>query len=111
MYIYRYAHNPAHSLCMLSRSLLVAERARCLSLYVYAHTCARVHTHTHIYTYTHTHAYTHVHTRAYTHVHTHTYMQVRNLLVAERERLFAGLKAIPFLEPYPSHSNFILAKV
>ncbi len=37
--------------------------------------------------------------------------QVRNLLVSERERLFAGLKTIPFLEPYPSHSNFVLAKV
>lgn len=38
-------------------------------------------------------------------------VQVRNLLVAERERLLAGLRSVPYLEPYPSHSNFILAKV
>lgn len=31
--------------------------------------------------------------------------------MSERERLFARLKEIPFLEPYPSHANFILAKV
>eukprot|EP00195_Chlamydomonas_chlamydogama_P013067 CAMPEP_0202901950 /NCGR_PEP_ID=MMETSP1392-20130828/15494_1 /ASSEMBLY_ACC=CAM_ASM_000868 /TAXON_ID=225041 /ORGANISM="Chlamydomonas chlamydogama, Strain SAG 11-48b" /LENGTH=377 /DNA_ID=CAMNT_0049588615 /DNA_START=178 /DNA_END=1311 /DNA_ORIENTATION=+ len=37
--------------------------------------------------------------------------KVRNALVSERERLFAKLKEIPFLEPYPSHANFILAKV
>mmetsp|Transcript_37467 Transcript_37467/g.94559 ORF Transcript_37467/g.94559 Transcript_37467/m.94559 type:complete len:397 (-) Transcript_37467:117-1307(-) len=37
--------------------------------------------------------------------------EVRNKLVGERERLLAGLRAIPWLEPYPSHSNFILAKV
>lgn len=37
--------------------------------------------------------------------------KVRNLLVSERGRLLAGLETIPYLEPYPSHSNFILAKV
>ena len=37
--------------------------------------------------------------------------QVRNALVSERERLFAKLREIPYLEPYPSHANFILAKV
>lgn len=31
--------------------------------------------------------------------------------MSERERLFAKLKEVPFLEPYPSHANFILAKV
>ncbi|KAG2434176.1 hypothetical protein HXX76_007903 [Chlamydomonas incerta] len=36
---------------------------------------------------------------------------VRDALVSERERLFARLQEIPFLEPYPSHANFILAKV
>ncbi|EFJ46061.1 hypothetical protein VOLCADRAFT_109854 [Volvox carteri f. nagariensis] len=37
--------------------------------------------------------------------------KVRNALVSERDRLFSRLKEIPFLEPYPSHANFILAKV
>jgi len=32
-------------------------------------------------------------------------------LVSERERLFDGLRTIPFLKPYPSHSNFILCRV
>ena len=32
-------------------------------------------------------------------------------LVAERERLFAALLAIPYLDPYPSHANFILCRV
>ncbi|GAX79337.1 hypothetical protein CEUSTIGMA_g6778.t1 [Chlamydomonas eustigma] len=36
---------------------------------------------------------------------------VRNALVCERERLMSKLKEIPFLQPYPSHANFILAKV
>lgn len=31
--------------------------------------------------------------------------------MAERERLFSKLEEIPYLEPYPSHANFILAKV
>ncbi|GAB4543073.1 MAG: histidinol-phosphate transaminase [Anaerolineales bacterium] len=30
---------------------------------------------------------------------------------AERQRLFAGLQTIPFLQPYPTMSNFILCKV
>ena len=30
---------------------------------------------------------------------------------AERERLLTGLQAIPYLRPYPSHSNFILCDV
>jgi histidinol-phosphate aminotransferase len=37
--------------------------------------------------------------------------QVRDALVKERERLFAGLNEVLYLEPYPSHSNFILCKV
>lgn len=37
--------------------------------------------------------------------------RVRNALVDERERLMLLLKEIPYLEPYPSHANFILAKV
>ncbi|KXZ55760.1 hypothetical protein GPECTOR_2g1310 [Gonium pectorale] len=37
--------------------------------------------------------------------------QVRDALVSERDRLFARLQEVPFLEPYPSHANFILAKV
>ncbi len=32
-------------------------------------------------------------------------------LVAERERLERELAKFPFLEPYPSHSNFVLCKV
>lgn len=32
-------------------------------------------------------------------------------LVEERERLFKLLKEVPFLNPYPSHSNFILSEV
>lgn len=41
-----------------------------------------------------------------------TYLQtVRDALVSERDRLFERLKEIPFLEPYPSHANFVLAKV
>lgn len=33
------------------------------------------------------------------------------LIVNERKRLFATLKAIPWLEPYPSQANFILCRV
>lgn len=41
-----------------------------------------------------------------------TYLEnVKNLLVKERERLFNLLKGIPFLKPFPSHSNFILCEV
>ncbi|XP_022932612.1 histidinol-phosphate aminotransferase, chloroplastic-like [Cucurbita moschata] len=37
--------------------------------------------------------------------------KVKNALVHERERLFNLLKDVPFLNPYPSHSNFILCEV
>lgn len=37
--------------------------------------------------------------------------RTRDLLVAERERMSAQLAEVPFLEPYPSHSNFVLCKV
>jgi histidinol-phosphate aminotransferase len=37
--------------------------------------------------------------------------QVRDVLVSERDRLYEQLQSIPFLEPYPSHANFVLAKV
>jgi histidinol-phosphate aminotransferase len=41
-----------------------------------------------------------------------TYLKdVRDALVAERGRLAAGLASIPWLEPYPSSANFILARV
>ncbi|CAN6253579.1 unnamed protein product [Urochloa humidicola] len=41
-----------------------------------------------------------------------TYLEnVKNLLLQERERLFDLLKGIPFLKPFPSHSNFILCEV
>ncbi|PKI51869.1 hypothetical protein CRG98_027702 [Punica granatum] len=34
--------------------------------------------------------------------------KVKDALVRERERLYLLLKGVPFLNPYPSHSNFIL---
>ncbi|XP_022131757.1 histidinol-phosphate aminotransferase, chloroplastic-like [Momordica charantia] len=37
--------------------------------------------------------------------------RVKNALVQERERLYNLLKDVPFLTPYPSHSNFILCEV
>lgn len=37
--------------------------------------------------------------------------KVRNALVSERRRLMGVLQAVPFLEPYPSHANFVLCKV
>lgn len=37
--------------------------------------------------------------------------KVKDALVQERERLFSLLKEVPFLNPYPSHSNFILCEV
>ncbi|CAH9102738.1 unnamed protein product [Cuscuta epithymum] len=41
-----------------------------------------------------------------------TYLEnVKVALVQERERLYSLLKEVPCLEPYPSHSNFILCKV
>ncbi len=42
-------------------------------------------------------------------------LEERQLVVAhlryERERLYRGLQAIPYLEPHPSHANFILCRV
>ncbi|GAV59351.1 Aminotran_1_2 domain-containing protein [Cephalotus follicularis] len=41
-----------------------------------------------------------------------TYLEmVKNVLSQERERLFKLLKDVPFLEPYPTFSNFILCEV
>ncbi|MCD9639347.1 hypothetical protein HAX54_023787 [Datura stramonium] len=41
-----------------------------------------------------------------------TYLEnVKVALVQERERLFSLLKEVPFLDPYPSYSNFILCRV
>ncbi|KAK2366425.1 histidinol phosphate aminotransferase [Trifolium repens] len=41
-----------------------------------------------------------------------TYLEnVKNALVKERDRLFDLLKEVPFLKPFPSHSNFILCEV
>lgn len=41
-----------------------------------------------------------------------TYLEtVKNALVQERERLYKLLKEVPFLNPYPSSSNFILCEV
>ncbi|PHT58299.1 Histidinol-phosphate aminotransferase, chloroplastic [Capsicum baccatum] len=41
-----------------------------------------------------------------------TYLEnVKVALVQERERLFNLLKYVPFLDPYPIYSNFILCKV
>jgi histidinol-phosphate aminotransferase len=33
------------------------------------------------------------------------------ILIGEREKLIAGMKNIDYLDPYPSHTNFVLAKV
>jgi histidinol-phosphate aminotransferase len=43
--------------------------------------------------------------------HRHELNQIGQWIVAERERLFTSLSAIPFLRPYPSQSNFILCRV
>ncbi|KAL5776439.1 hypothetical protein ACOSP7_009365 [Xanthoceras sorbifolium] len=41
-----------------------------------------------------------------------TYLEkVKETLIQERERLFKLLKEVPFLNPYPSYSNFILCEV
>lgn len=41
-----------------------------------------------------------------------TYLEnVKDALLRERERLFKLLMGVPFLNPYPSHSNFILCEV
>jgi histidinol-phosphate aminotransferase len=37
--------------------------------------------------------------------------EVGNRIVAERERLYAALKTIPYLQPFPSQSNFILCRI
>ena len=36
---------------------------------------------------------------------------MKNTLVQERDRLYNLLKEVPFLNPYPSYSNFILCEV
>jgi histidinol-phosphate aminotransferase len=36
---------------------------------------------------------------------------IRRKIIAERERLYLALQAIPWLEPYPSQANFILCRV
>ncbi len=38
-------------------------------------------------------------------------LTVRERILAERERLFSCLSAVPFLHPYPSQANFILCQV
>jgi len=37
--------------------------------------------------------------------------RIRQEIVLERERLYRALQAIPWLQPYPSQSNFILCRV
>ena len=38
--------------------------------------------------------------------------RVRDALVAERQRLYQALEEqVPYLQPFPSHSNFVLCKV
>ena len=37
--------------------------------------------------------------------------KIVDLLKRERERLFEGLQNIPYLQPYPTHSNFILCRI
>ena len=37
--------------------------------------------------------------------------QVKHKLLSERDRLFRLMSEISYLQPYPSHANFILAKV
>jgi histidinol-phosphate aminotransferase len=37
--------------------------------------------------------------------------RVRDALVEERQRLFDGLAAVPYLQPAPSQANFVLCKV
>lgn len=41
----------------------------------------------------------------------HNIQHVKDALVKERGRLFDLLKEVPFLRPFPSHSNFILCEV
>ena len=40
-----------------------------------------------------------------------TLAEVVEQLIRERQRLFAALSAIPYLQPYPTCSNFILCKI
>lgn len=39
------------------------------------------------------------------------FQNVKVALVQERKRLYKLLKEVPFLNPYPSYSNFILCEV
>lgn len=41
----------------------------------------------------------------------HICQKVKDALVQERGRLYELLKGVPFLNPYPSHSNFIICEV
>ncbi|HJR81720.1 MAG TPA: aminotransferase class I/II-fold pyridoxal phosphate-dependent enzyme, partial [Anaerolineales bacterium] len=43
--------------------------------------------------------------------HVNELISVVEQLIAERTRLFAALQEIPYLEPYPTQSNFILCQV
>ncbi|MEW5301584.1 MAG: hypothetical protein WDW38_010330 [Sanguina aurantia] len=36
---------------------------------------------------------------------------VKDALISERDRLYAQLCTVPYLQPYPSHANFVLCKV
>ncbi|KAL0008032.1 hypothetical protein SO802_009534 [Lithocarpus litseifolius] len=38
-------------------------------------------------------------------------LKVKDTLIQERDRLYNLLKEVPFLNPYPSYSNFILCEV
>lgn len=38
-------------------------------------------------------------------------LRIVRIMVQERERMLAGLRTIPWLEPFPSHANFILCRV
>lgn len=37
--------------------------------------------------------------------------RVKDALISERDRLYAQLCTVPYLQPYPSHANFVLCKV
>ena len=39
------------------------------------------------------------------------FQKVKEVLVQERDRLYKLLKEVPFLNPFPSYSNFILCEV
>ncbi len=38
-------------------------------------------------------------------------LRIVRIMVQERERMLAALRAIPWLQPFPSHANFILCRV